>query len=275
MKSLEFLREPSYKIRGEMWFEDDDASQILMKGILDTFIEGSGRFPGLATPAIRCATLDIISQLAPHLNGYHGPNIRVYIRYALLTAKVLGRDTGDLVKARMKFDQTTGLDWESMPEDEIRIKSEERKRNIKTPWVYTGGIFTEAVLELASLEGCYSEKFIMNFVRTCRESYGEGRGTKNFSSRINDTEWTAAQTGDTKQQRPIGKSWFSICRKKHGSHWRLAQGIDEDPTHWVYETGIIQQFCLDLQEADRSAEVNCILSCQSEPAYDDIVEERN
>ena len=205
MRSLEFLREPSYKIKGQMWFEDDDASQILMKGILDAFIEGLGRFPGLATPAIRCATLDIISQLAPHQNGYHGPDIRVYIRYALLTANVLGRDTGDLVKARMKIDKTTGLDWESMPEDEIRIKSQERKRNIKIAWVYTGDIFTEAVLELASLEGCYTEKFIMNLVRTCRESYGEGRGTKIFSPRINDTEWTAAQTGDAKQRRPVWK----------------------------------------------------------------------
>lgn len=197
-----------------MWFEDYDASQILMGGILDAFIEGLGRFPGLATPAIRCATLDIISQLAPHLNDYLGPDIRVYIRYALLTAKVLGRDTDDLAKARMQIDQTTGLDWESMPEDESRIKSQERKRTIKTAWVYNGDIFTEAVLELASLEGCHTENFTMNFVRTCHESYGEGRGTKIFSPRINDTEWTAAQTGDVSQRRPVWKRMVLNLQKE-------------------------------------------------------------
>lgn len=109
------------------------------------------------------------------------------------------------------------LDWESMPEDEQETKSRECNRMIKMGWFCAGDIFTEAVLFLASLEGDHNKEFIpMNLLRTCCETYGERKGWKISPLRVKDDEWTAAQTGDANQRRPV---WIDVALNLQEAAW--------------------------------------------------------
>jgi hypothetical protein len=218
IQSLHFLNDAPYEVGRTKWYAQYRTSRILMRGILEAFVEGLGRFPELVTLGVRFAALDFISKLAPHGADYFGPDIHVYIGYALLAAKVLGRDTSDLDHSRMKLDEATELDWENMPDDECETRSQECKENSKKAWFYTGDIFTEAVVFLASGEGRHNEDFTpMNFLRTCCESYNEGRGTKISPLCVDNNEWKAAQTGEANQRRPV---WINVALKLQKAAWR-------------------------------------------------------
>lgn len=70
LQSLRLLGDDLLYGINRTWYMEYHTSQILMRGILDAFVEGLGRFPELATPNVRCAALGIISRLAPHHADY-------------------------------------------------------------------------------------------------------------------------------------------------------------------------------------------------------------
>ncbi|KAE8335187.1 hypothetical protein BDV24DRAFT_11696 [Aspergillus arachidicola] len=217
IQSLSFLTDVRYRMDITEWYAQYRTSLILRRGILDAFVEGLGRFPELATSEFRIAALDTIRNLAPHGNDYFGPHIDVYVGYALLTARVLGRDTAHLDHARVESSKAAELDWENMPDDESETRGQELERNTKEIWFCTGDIFTEAILFLASLEGRHNQDFVpMDFLRTCCESYGEGQGRKISPLRVDDNEWHAAQTGEANQRRSV---WKNVALKLQSAAW--------------------------------------------------------
>lgn len=197
-----------------------------MRGIIDVFVEDLGRFPELVTSKDRILVLDVISTIGSFGRDYMGPPFEAYMAHALLIAKVLGRDTGDLDRCWMEvmeLNKLTGLDWENMPDDELDTKSRERQMKRKKSWFYTGDIFTDAVVFLANsldakdIDG-RNNQFLtpVRLLSACRECYGERMGWKSSSIRINSDEWDAARTGEANQRRPV---WIKIARDMQKEAW--------------------------------------------------------
>ncbi|CRG92728.1 hypothetical protein PISL3812_09794 [Talaromyces islandicus] len=214
---------------GDAWYEQSSTCTILMRGILDAFVQGLGCFP--VTLADRIATLGIISKLLPKGDDYSGPNVRVYVGYALLTAKVLQSDIGRLEHSLAELDKATGLDWENMPVDESETRSKEDKRNTKMLWFQTGDVFAKAVVFLADVDGLHNEKFIpMTFLYTCCECYNEGRGKKIWHIRAEGNEWEAANSGEAEKRRPV---WKNIAFQLQSAAWESLEAPAPHPSESI------------------------------------------